>query len=118
METILYHLREVRKNPWHLEIVPDNMKTYQMCKSAVEREPLALEHVPARLQTYEMCVSAIQRDPVALDYVCRKLLSRELCEMTMLAWQGTLWGKVSGVAKVKINQNAGKVLEYLLPLTP
>ncbi len=117
-KTTFEHLMEVRISPWHLEIVPDAMKTYQMCKFAVDAEPLTLEYVPVHLQTYEMCLYAVCRDPVALDYVCKKLLTRDLCEVAMLAWQEIMWGEVSGVANVKINQRAGKLFEHIASLTP
>ena len=49
--------------PSFLTLVPDDLKTHEMCNEAVRINPWLLYDVPNYLKTYEMCDEAIEKTP-------------------------------------------------------
>ena len=47
--------RDVMKNPEMLKLVPDCLKTKQMCNYAVKKLPFVIRYVPNRYATLRMC---------------------------------------------------------------
>jgi len=56
-----------------LKFVHENMKTYEICKLAVQQDGLALEFVCTNIQTEEICKIAILRDINALKFIKNNL---------------------------------------------
>ena len=54
---------------WFIKIVPDWLKTVEMCTGAIEKAPWVLQYVPDRLKTQEMCNEAVRREACTLG-VC------------------------------------------------
>ena len=77
------HLDAVRRNGV-LILVPEELKTKEICNIAVEKHGDNLQYVPEHLKTPELCEIAISGDGWALRYVPQKLITQELCEFAVL----------------------------------
>ena len=62
-----------------LGLVPEHLKTQEVCNEAVQSDPGTLKYVPDHLKTQEMCNEAVQGDPWALKYVSDHLKTQEMC---------------------------------------
>ena len=47
----------VEDSPWHLTVVPEHLKTQEMCKKAVEKYQLLLMNVLDHLEKPNKCVT-------------------------------------------------------------
>jgi hypothetical protein len=74
---------KVRKYGWHLYFVPEDLRTPELCKIAVEKNGRALESVPEDLKTPELCRIAVEKSEEALEYVPEALKTPELCKIAM-----------------------------------
>ena len=54
---------------WFIKIVPDWLKTVELCTGAIEKAQWVLHYVPDRLKTQEMCNEAVRREAYTLG-VC------------------------------------------------
>lgn len=62
-----------------LEFIPDEVKTYEMCKSAIILRPLELRFVPEWYKTKEICEIAVRKCGRTIIYVPEKLRTLNLC---------------------------------------
>ena len=65
--------------PYQLRLVPDYLKTQEMCNEAVRREPYALGYVPDCFKAHEICNEAVRREPCLLENVTGHLKTPEMC---------------------------------------
>jgi len=73
---------EVSKNCYTggaLELVPEELKTYEFCLEMVKDSGGDLEFVPEHLKTAEICLEAVKNSGYALEYVPENLKTAELC---------------------------------------
>ncbi len=73
--------REVKKYWYSLRYIPDEFKTYELCKYAVENQGLALEYVPKWFVTQEICDIAVKENGIALAYVPEKYMTKEMVKI-------------------------------------
>ena len=67
-------LAAVRKEGFSMLLVmPESLKTAEICLAAVQDNGLALEFVPDELKTMEMCLAAVQNNAKALQFVHQTL---------------------------------------------
>jgi hypothetical protein len=69
----------VKQNGWNFEYVPEKHKTFELCMAAVEAYRNALEYVPEKHKTFELCQAAVEQSATALEYVPEKLKTFEFC---------------------------------------
>ena len=79
-------LAAVRHDAKLLQYVPRELLTKDMCEVAVKNDPLALNIIPIEMTTKEMCVEAIKKDPMYFRFVPIKFLTEEICINTMNNW--------------------------------
>ena len=53
------NIETTMKNPEILKLVPDHLKTKQMCSYAVKKLPLIIRYVPDQYNSKKMCNRAI-----------------------------------------------------------
>ena len=61
--------KEVCRDPFFLEFVPDYFKTQEMCNEVVVADPYTLYFVPDCYKTQEMCEKSVEKDPLSLKFV-------------------------------------------------
>jgi hypothetical protein len=66
-----------------LQFVPEEMRTEQLCRRAVEKNGRALRHVPEKLRSREICNLAIQTRGLALEYVPEQFKTPEMCQQAV-----------------------------------
>ena len=54
------YLATVQQSGWALQIVPEELRTHEICLAAVQPNGGALQYVPNELRTPEMCLAAKQ----------------------------------------------------------
>lgn len=69
---------EVRDSHNKLQYIPDDFKTYELCKFAVESQGLALQYVPNCFMTAELCSIAVNENSIALAYVPDEFKTKEI----------------------------------------
>ena len=52
--------RTIKKSPWQLECVPDQLKTQEMCNEVVCKTSAIQLFVPDNLKTQDMCNKAVK----------------------------------------------------------
>ena len=52
-------LEKVKKNPWYLKQIPEELQTEEICLEAIKRNPDALDFVKQEYLTKEMLLIAI-----------------------------------------------------------
>lgn len=65
----------VMKNGYTLYFVPDNYKTYELCKNAVTQDGCSLKYVPEKFKTYELCKLAVKQNEYSIRYISKMFLS-------------------------------------------
>ena len=63
-----------------LKYVPDRLKTQDMCEEAVRESPWMLEYVPDEFKTQDMCNRAVREYPCMLKYVTDEFKTQDMCE--------------------------------------
>lgn len=71
-------MQEVRKRYCALRYIPDEFKTYELCRCAVESQGLALEFVPICYVTEELCNIAVNENSIALAFVPDEFKTRTM----------------------------------------
>jgi hypothetical protein len=74
-----FWLAAVRQNGNALKLVPENLKTAEMCLAAVQKNGEALYYVPKVLKTAELCLIAVQQNEEVLMYVPDEFKTEEIC---------------------------------------
>ena len=59
----------MRKNPAAFFLVPDRLKTQEMCIMTIEVGPWQLNDIPDYLNTQKMCEDVVQRDAYSLQFI-------------------------------------------------
>ena len=77
------YLEQVKKDGCVLEFVPDEYKTEEICKIAVQQNGYALEDVPVEYRTEEICKIAVQQNGYALEDVPVEYITEELCKIAI-----------------------------------
>ena len=90
--------KAVARSPCMLRHVPDNLKTQEMCHTAVRMDPgtiLVLDRVllrfpsvllflvPDHIKTKGMCEKAVEKNQCLLDDVPDRLLTQEMCDIAV-----------------------------------
>ena len=61
---------------WFIKIVPEWLKTVEMCTGAIEKAPWVLHYVPDHLKTQEMCNEA-ENDHLKTEKMCKKAVKKD-----------------------------------------
>lgn len=79
-------LEAIRKDGWYIAGIPEDRRTLELCRIAVQSAhpklsdtESILHYVPLALRSAELCQSAVSKDGCALFDVPEKILTRELC---------------------------------------
>ena len=64
-------------------IVPEELRTEEICRIAVTQSGYALEYVPEELKTEELCRIAVMKECIALEYVPETFKTEELCHIAV-----------------------------------
>jgi hypothetical protein len=67
----------------YLHDVPDNLKTPELCKIAVEENEWALKYVPKALKTPELCKFAVENNAGVLEFVPKALRTSKLYKIAV-----------------------------------
>ena len=59
----------MRKNPVAFYLIPDKLKTQEMCIKAVHNVPWQLEYLPDCFKTQEMCDKSVGAGSYILEYI-------------------------------------------------
>ena len=73
----------VKQNGEALNYVPKEYKTIEMCEMAVQNNGETLNYVPDKFQTLKMYKIAVQQNGMALEYVPEKYKTIKLCELAV-----------------------------------
>ena len=73
----------VEKHGDNLQYVPEKLKTPELCKLAISEYGWALEYVPEEYKTPELCKLAVEKSSWALQIVPEELKSFEICEIAV-----------------------------------
>jgi len=73
----------LRLNGHSLRLVPEKLRTDEMCKIAVAQEGGALQYVPEDLRTKEICRIAVAQNVRALKYVPYPSRTEEICRIAV-----------------------------------
>jgi hypothetical protein len=66
-----------------LYLVPEELRTKDICRLAVEQFGCALKEVPSALFTHELCELAVRNDGTALRYVPIIQRTQEICDLAV-----------------------------------
>ena len=69
----------VQKSAFNIEFVPEAMKTPELCSAAAGHRGETLKFVPEDLKTPKMCRAAVESNSYALHYVPERLKTPGLC---------------------------------------
>ena len=76
--------------PRFLKLIPDDLKTQEMCNKAVEKAPWLLYDVPVCFRTLGMCSRAVEKCQHPLRFISDHLKTQEVCEKavekTHISW--------------------------------
>ena len=64
-------------------VVPDRIKTQEMCNEVVGADPGLLTYRSDRLKTQEMCNEGVAHDPHTLRFISDHLKMQEMCKKVM-----------------------------------
>lgn len=70
----------IKSNGYGLEHVPEEYMSYDLCLTAVRKYGRALEKVPERFRTDEMYNTAVRCYPLAIRWVPQDRITAEMCE--------------------------------------
>ncbi|MEK7070230.1 MAG: DUF4116 domain-containing protein [Patescibacteria group bacterium] len=86
MKTQEFYLTVFENNSLIFEIMPNEMKTPELCRLAVTKRQnsgSALHYVPEHMKTPELCRLAVEKDVHAFYYVPKQMKTPELCRFTL-----------------------------------
>ena len=78
-----YYERKLKSNEIYISKVPDELKTPELCKIAVESNDDNFQFVPDELKTPELCKIALKLEGANLRYVPDKLKTSKLCKIAV-----------------------------------
>ena len=73
-------LRRVNESGMALGQLPDERRTAEVCKAAVQQNGRALQYVPEERRTAELCKVAVKQNGEALQYVPEERRTAEVCQ--------------------------------------
>jgi len=111
-----------------LKFIPEKLREYGLCDTAVARDGLALEFVPERHKCFGLCMMAVRRDPLALAFVPETLKEGWLCLVAVKATPGAFehipehlktlevchWASREGTLPMGVPLRYKKLLERIL----
>lgn len=100
----------VQKSAFSIQFVPEAFKTPELCLAAVSRRGETLNYVPEEVKTYELCQAAIRNNGQALGFVPETLRTPELC---MEAVRNRGWALESVPEEVKTPQMCREALKRI-----
>lgn len=100
----------VQKSAFSIQFVPEAFKTPELCLAAVSRRGETLNFVPEEVKTLELCQAAIRNNGQALAYVPDALRTPELC---MEAVRNRGWALESVPEEVKTPQMCREALSWM-----
>lgn len=100
----------VQKSAFSIQFVPEAFKTPELCLAAVSRRGETLNYVPEEVKTYELCQAAIRNNGQALAFVPDALRTPELC---MEAVRNRGWALESVPEEVKTPQMCREALKRI-----
>ena len=86
---------ETCENYRALHYIPDDFKTYELCRYAVENQGVALQYIPACYVTEEICNIAVNNNSIALAFVPDKYKTQEMINTAFDNYKGA-YEKVKG----------------------
>jgi hypothetical protein len=101
-----------------LNVVPEELRTPELCKIAVSQDGMALKYVPEELRTPEQCKIAVSQNSYALGYVSKELRTPELCKIAVsqkgwaLQFVPEDLPEYAELCKIAVSQN-GEALRYV-----
>ena len=100
-----------------LRFIPEELKTQELCESAVQKDGWSLYYVPKEYKTPELCKIAIQEEGHSLNCIPKELITFELCELAVQKAGYTLrfaplYLRTKELCELAIHQN-GLALEYV-----
>jgi hypothetical protein len=81
--TLQHVMTLLRDDPFHLESIPDEEKTSEMCELCIDLCSEVFYCVPDHLKTPAMCMRAVSDDGWMLKYVPDELKTEELCLLAL-----------------------------------
>ena len=63
-----------------LKLIPDDLKTQEMCNRAIEKVPWLLHHVPVHFRTAKMYKGAVEKCLHPLRFIPDYLKTQKMCE--------------------------------------
>ena len=66
--------------PRFLKLIPDDLKTQEMCNKAIEKDPNMLKYVSVCFRTFGMCSRAVEKYLHPLRFIPDHLKVQEMCE--------------------------------------
>ena len=66
--------------PRFLKLIPNDLKTQDMCNGAIEKAPWLLNEVSLHFRTQEMCESAVEKCLHPFRFIPNHLKTQEMCE--------------------------------------
>ena len=100
----------VQKSAFSIQFVPEALKTPELCLAAVSRRGETLNYVPEEKKTLELCQAAIRSNGQALAFVPGALRTPELC-MEAVCNRG--WALEDVPEKVKTPQMCREALKRM-----
>ena len=106
----------VEKNGY-LRIVPQWLRSFEICEIAVRKSGITLEYVPVDLRTEELCRIAVAQNGRALRYVPEMLRTDEICSIAVAQYGLALESvpetlRTEELCKVAVTQ-IGRALEHV-----
>ena len=122
--------KKLAESNWALFVMPDELKTYELCLSMVKRDGLVLDAVPMKYRDYDLCLAAFQRTPECFPSIPDEFRDEGMA-LTAVAHSALMWHSVPerlrtpAVAKMALRTfyNLGRpvppeILEILAPRRP
>ena len=66
--------------PRYLKLIPDDLKTQEMCNKAFEKVPWLIHYVPLQLRMHEMCYRNVEKCLYPFRFVPDHLKTQEMCK--------------------------------------
>lgn len=86
MDSVVKRLTNVYDNNndiYYLKFIPNELKTYELCKLCIQQNWCALAYTPEEFITYDLCKVSVLQNEYALILVPKKFLTYELCQLAM-----------------------------------
>lgn len=57
-----------------IKYISDDLKTYKLCRRAINHNGLNLEFVPEKLKTFDLCIDAYKRNPFSIQFIPKEFI--------------------------------------------